>query len=179
MRTAAVPIELPDEPPEAPSLSTQIYDRLRTALMRADLKPDERLKIRDLAASMGTSETPVREAIFQLARDGAVEIKPRHYVRVRRVTLAEYLEIRAIRLNLEPLAAERALPHIRAEDIDELARGASAADRGRAIRRLPRRAAGQFRLPLRALLALLDADSDRRTGGALDAHRAAPERALP
>lgn len=97
---------------EAQSLADRVYEQLRTALMRTELEPHQRLKIRDLAARLGTSETPVREALFQLVRDGAVELKPRHYVRVRRLSLAEYLEIRDIRLKLEPLAAERALPHV-------------------------------------------------------------------
>jgi DNA-binding GntR family transcriptional regulator len=108
-------------PLDTPSLSDQVYVRLRTALMRAELRPNQRLKIRDVAAQMGTSETPVREAIKQLAQDGAIEIKARHYVRVRQLGLKEYLEIRDIRLNLEPLAAERALPHIRDADIADLA----------------------------------------------------------
>lgn len=111
----------PEDPVEAESLSTQVYARLRKALMRAELKPHQRLKIRELAASMGTSETPVREAIFQLAHEGAIEIKPRHYVRVRRATLADYIETRDIRLNLEPLAAERAMAHITPAEIEELA----------------------------------------------------------
>ena len=118
---AAVTDAEPDVLPVSSNLSSQIYDRLRIGLMRADLKPGQRLKVRELAASMGTSETPVREALVQLAREGPLEIKPRHYIRVRRLSLAEYLEIRAIRLNLEPLAAERALPFITASDIDELA----------------------------------------------------------
>jgi DNA-binding GntR family transcriptional regulator len=117
----AATFKVQDGPLDTASLSAQVYGRLRTALMRADLKPNQRLKIRELAVSMGTSETPVREAIIQLAYEGAIEIKPRHYVRVRRATLAEYLEIRDIRLNLEPLAAERALPHITEQDIAELA----------------------------------------------------------
>lgn len=110
----------PLDPLDSVSLSEQVYRRLRTALMRAELKPDQRLKIRELAAQLGTSETPVREAIFQLAREGALEIKPRYFIRVRRLSLAQYLEIRDIRLQLEPLAAERALPHIRPEDISHL-----------------------------------------------------------
>ena len=48
-------------------LSEVVYARLRQSLMRAELKPHERLKVRDLARQMGTSETPVREALFQLA----------------------------------------------------------------------------------------------------------------
>lgn len=98
-------------------LSDGVYARLRTALMRAELPPHRRLKVRDLARQMGTSETPVREALLQLAHDGAIEIKPRFYIRVRRLSVAEYLEIRDIRLELEPMAAERALPHIGPEEI--------------------------------------------------------------
>jgi len=99
------------------SLSEFVYGRLRAALMRAEFAPHQRLKVRDLAQQMGTSETPVREALFQLAHEGAIEIKPRFYIRVRRLTLAEYLEIKDIRLQLEPLAAERALPFITDADI--------------------------------------------------------------
>ncbi|MGR3567425.1 GntR family transcriptional regulator [Pseudooceanicola nanhaiensis] len=102
-------------------LSEIVYAKLRRALMRAELKPHERLKVRDLAQKMGTSETPVREALFQLAHEGAIEIRPRYYIRVRRLTLAEYTEVRDIRLQLEPLAAERALPHIDDAAIDALA----------------------------------------------------------
>jgi DNA-binding GntR family transcriptional regulator len=99
-------------PVESPSLSDAIYRQLCERLMRGQLKPEQRLKIRDLAQALGVSETPVREAIFQLVRDGAVELKPRHYLRVRRLSLAQYMELREIRLQLEPLAAERALPAI-------------------------------------------------------------------
>ncbi len=109
-------------PVASPSLSDSIYRQLCERLMRGQLKPDQRLKIRDLAQAMGVSETPVREAIFQLLRDGAFELKPRHYLRVRRLSLAQYMELREIRLRLEPLAAERALPAIGRAVIAELAR---------------------------------------------------------
>jgi len=97
---------------EAPSRSDRVYRQLRERLMRSILKPHQRLRIRELAAVLGTSETLVREAIFQLVRDGGLELKPYHYIRVRRLSLAEYFELRDIRLLLEPLAAERALEHI-------------------------------------------------------------------
>ena len=102
------------------SLSEIVYTRLRNSLMRAELKPHERLKVRALAQQMGTSETPVREALFQLAHEGAIEIRPRHYIRVRRLSFAEYKEIRDIRIELEPLAAERALPHLDDAMIEDL-----------------------------------------------------------
>jgi DNA-binding GntR family transcriptional regulator len=102
------------------SLAGLVYRTLRRSLMRGKLQPEQRLKIRELAAALGTSETPVREAIFQLVRDGAVELRPRHYVRVKRLTLAEYLEIRDVRLHLEPLAAERALTRLTPADVTHL-----------------------------------------------------------
>lgn len=94
------------------SLSAQIYQRLKYQLMSARLRPGDRLKIRDLAQSLGTSETPVREALLQLVQDGALEMKPGYYIRVRRLTLREYMELREIRLLLEPHAAVKALPHV-------------------------------------------------------------------
>lgn len=101
-------------------LAEEVYSRLRLSLMRAELLPHQRLKVRDLARSMGTSETPVREALVQLARDGAVEIKPRFYIRVQRLSLADYVDIRDIRLELEPMAAERAMSHMRPADLARL-----------------------------------------------------------
>lgn len=112
--------ELEEEGEEPASLSEVVYTKLRKSLMRAELKPHERLKVRELARRMGTSETPVREALFQLAHEGAVEIRPRYYIRVRRLTLREYVEIRDIRMSLEPMAAERAMPHLKDADIDDL-----------------------------------------------------------
>jgi len=101
-------------------LSDAVYRRLREQLMRAELVPKQRLKVRALAQTMGTSETPVREALMQLAREGAIEIKPRHYIRVYDVAYREYQEIRDMRLALEAMAAEKALPHLRDQDIQTL-----------------------------------------------------------
>ena len=60
------------------------------------------------------------EEILQLVRDGALELRLRYYVRVRRLTLAEYLEIRDVRLHLQPLAAERAINNLTEADIADL-----------------------------------------------------------
>lgn len=107
---------------QSQSLSAQIYQRLKYQLMSARLRPGDRLKIRDLAQSLGTSETPVREALLQLVQDGALEMKPGYYIRVRRLTLREYMERREIRLLLEPHAAVRALANIDDAFISDLER---------------------------------------------------------
>ncbi|MFG6611923.1 GntR family transcriptional regulator [Sulfitobacter sp. 1A12057] len=110
------------EAQDAESLSQVVYNRLCDRLMRAELRPHQRLKVRELSREMGMSETPVREALFQLAHQGALEIKPRYYIRVRRISVSEYEDIRDIRMQLEPLAAERALPFINDDDICEMER---------------------------------------------------------
>ena len=105
---------------ERTNLASQIYGHLREQLMSATFQPGQRLKIRELAKTMGTSETPVREALIQLVRDRALEMKEGYFIKVRRLSLAEYIELREIRLALEPLAAERAVPLIDAVAIKAL-----------------------------------------------------------
>ncbi|QNP49496.1 GntR family transcriptional regulator [Diaphorobacter aerolatus] len=105
---------------ERTNLASQIYENLREQLMSAVFQPGQRLKIRELAKEIGTSETPVREALIQLVRDRALEMKEGYFIRVRQLSLAEYLELRELRLILEPLAAERAVPHLDDAAIDRL-----------------------------------------------------------
>jgi DNA-binding GntR family transcriptional regulator len=90
------------------SLSGRVYAELRAALMHGRLKPGQRLKLHELAVTMDVSETPVREAVFQLIREGGLEMRTGSAIRVVRLSLADYLELRRIRLLLEGLAAEEA-----------------------------------------------------------------------
>ena len=62
---------------QATSLSSQIYLRLRQELMSARLHPGDRLKIRDLAQQLGTSETPVPDNVLdKLAEEDARRLLP-------------------------------------------------------------------------------------------------------
>ena len=94
--------------PEHDNLGGTIYQTLCEALMKGVFKPDDRLKIRDLAEQLGTSVTPVRDAILRLVQDQALVLRSPRDIRVPMLTRAVYLEIRDIRVNLEGLAAERA-----------------------------------------------------------------------
>jgi DNA-binding GntR family transcriptional regulator len=85
-----------------------VHAELRAELMHGRLRPGQRLKIREVAAAMGVSETPVREAVMQLVREGALELRHASAIRVVRLGLSDYLELRRIRLLLEGLAAEEA-----------------------------------------------------------------------
>ena len=90
------------------SLKDHIYDVLRTAIMEMDIyneNVDLRLDERSMAAQLGISRTPIREALARLEKDGFVEIQPRKGVFVRRKSLAEVLEMVVVWAALESMAA--------------------------------------------------------------------------
>ncbi|MFF2999930.1 GntR family transcriptional regulator [Streptomyces sp. NPDC057950] len=81
------------------SVRGQVLAALRTALVGGELVPGEVYSAPVLGERFGVSATPVREAMQQLALEGAVEVVPNRGFRVvRRGTreLAELAEIRAL-----------------------------------------------------------------------------------
>jgi DNA-binding GntR family transcriptional regulator len=103
-------------------LGSGIYGLLREALITGRLQPDDRLRIRDLAEQLGTSVTPVRDAILQLAKEQALVLKTPRDIRVPMLTSKQYLEIRSIRLALEGLAAETAASLATPQQLEQLER---------------------------------------------------------
>lgn len=102
------------------SLGEVAYQNIAEALIKGALKPDRRLKIRDLAQEMGTSVTPVRDAILRLVHEGALLLKSPRDIRVPVLSQERYLEIRSIRLKLEGLAAEGAATRAAPADVSRL-----------------------------------------------------------
>jgi DNA-binding GntR family transcriptional regulator len=108
--------------PPRENLSEATYRALRTALMRGRFRPGERFKIRELAAEFCTSVTPVRDALWRLVQDDALEFRSARDIRVRALSIADYLEIRAMRVALEGLAARQAAALADDDALDGLAR---------------------------------------------------------
>lgn len=102
------------------SLSAQLYESLRLALMNGQYEPGHRLTIAGLAEEYGTSITPVREAIFRLVSERALEMRAATSVQVPRFDTAQLLEIQAIRLELEGRAAYEAAGRVTQKDLDDL-----------------------------------------------------------
>lgn len=112
---------IPIEPVSRDSLTHSVYASLRLALMEGRYRPGHRFKIRELANAMGVSETPIREALMQLVRARALELHGGRSIIVAHMTLTQYLELRAIRLFLEGLAAETATRRIDDAGIADMA----------------------------------------------------------
>ena len=87
-------------------LGSGIYGLLREALITGRFQPNDRLRIRDLAEQLGTSVTPVRDAILQLAKEQALVLKTPRDIRVPMLTSRQYLEIRTPRRAGGGLATE-------------------------------------------------------------------------
>ncbi|WP_420809060.1 GntR family transcriptional regulator [Amycolatopsis suaedae] len=63
-------------------LRDEVYARLRTAIVTGELAVGQDLRDADLAAELGLSRAPVRQALTRLAAEGLVDSKPQSYTRV-------------------------------------------------------------------------------------------------
>ena len=103
------------------TLGDQAFASLREALASGALAPGHPLTVRGLVELLGIGFTPAREALNRLAAEGCLEAGPRRSLAVPALTLARYEEMVTIRMELEPMAAVAALPHLQDTDIEVLA----------------------------------------------------------
>nr|MDP2470427.1 GntR family transcriptional regulator [Candidatus Palauibacterales bacterium] len=69
------------------SLREQVYEHLRRAINSGDLRPGTFIDQKRLAAELGISRQPLRDALIQLELEGFVTVIPRRGVEVRSLTL--------------------------------------------------------------------------------------------
>jgi DNA-binding GntR family transcriptional regulator len=89
-------------------LREQVKDILLHRIVSGDLKPGERLVETRIAAELGTSQAPVREALRDLELLRMVESEPFRGARVRAFGETELIEVYPVRAVLEELAAREA-----------------------------------------------------------------------
>lgn len=94
--------------------------QVRAWIQDGTLRPGQRLHQDQLAARLGVSRMPVREAIRRLAAEGFVEIEPHRGAFVAALDPAEIRELYLIRAALETLAAGLAVERIGEAEIDRL-----------------------------------------------------------
>lgn len=90
-----------------PYLRDEVYSalKLRLGQRAADITVPLRIREEELAAELGVSRTPVREAMRRLEQEGLITFRPRRGARLMPTSLPEYLEWLSIREMLEGLAA--------------------------------------------------------------------------
>jgi DNA-binding transcriptional regulator YhcF (GntR family) len=115
---------IPNAPPnlEKRSMREDVYAVLREWIVIGTLEPGEKLRDVDIAAHLGVSRTPVREALRRLEDEGLIETKQNAWTRVSGVTGALAARIYPILQALEPLALELAAPHLTRADLRAMPR---------------------------------------------------------
>src|SRR5213592_4139574 len=84
------------------------YERLREAIVRVELSPGSPMSEAQLVERFGFTKASVRAALARLRAEGLVLAEPRRGHVVAALTMRDVLEIYALRLALEPAAAEAA-----------------------------------------------------------------------
>lgn len=106
----------------ASTAEEEAYLYLHKALRLGRYKAGERLIPEDIAAEIGMSRMPVREAFRRLAADGLVTLRPNRGCVVAGLTLDELNEAFEIRSVLEGLAVRLAMPKLTEEHFEEMDR---------------------------------------------------------
>lgn len=104
----------------ASTKSDQVETAIRGFLASGELSPGEKISLRKLAATLGVSMMPVRNAVSRLQSDGVLEVEPGRAVRVPVLTRDQFRELLAIRMEIEGYAAEQAAANRTEEDLKSI-----------------------------------------------------------
>ncbi len=97
-----------------------VFNTLRKAILRGELKPGERLMEIQLANKLGVSRTPIREAIRKLELEGLVLMIPRKGAEVAQITEKNMQDVLEVRKALEELSVQLACERITPEQVEEM-----------------------------------------------------------
>lgn len=97
-----------------------IYKSLKSDIIKARLKPGQKLVVSKLSEQFGVSIIPVREAINQLNAEGFVDRIPHTGIYVKEIDIDYLKQVYPIRGLLEGYATSTAMPFLSAKDLDKL-----------------------------------------------------------
>lgn len=102
-----------------------VFQTLRNAILKGELKPGERLMEIQLAQRLGVSRTPVREALRKLELEGLVIMIPRRGAIVADITVQDLNDVLEVREALEELAVKKACDFATDEHLKALKQAAN------------------------------------------------------
>jgi DNA-binding GntR family transcriptional regulator len=99
---------LPPARPPFASKSDYAYDEIKKRILSEELPPGGVVSQERIAAEIGVSTTPVREALKRLATEGLVRLDTHRDARVSELTPQEATSLYEVRLTIDPFAASLA-----------------------------------------------------------------------
>ena len=102
------------------SLTDRVYNHLRQDIITGKIPGGTRLVESTLAEEMQVSRTPVREALQKMTLEGLLHAMPRAGYVVDELSDEDIQDLFDIRLDIEKIAARKALEHINRKEIDAL-----------------------------------------------------------
>lgn len=99
-----------------------VFNTLRQAILKGELKPGERLMEIALADKLGVSRTPIREAMRKLELEGLVVMIPRRGAQVANITEKDLNDVLEVRIALESMAIEKACKRMTEEQMLKMRR---------------------------------------------------------
>lgn len=100
----------------------EAYDSIKELILTAKLKPGEKVSKRDLSTMLGIGDTPVREAIIRLTKEGLFRVVPQSGTYISKISLKEMQEAQFMRNQIESLMIAQAFDKISDKQIHELDR---------------------------------------------------------
>lgn len=88
----------------AQSLSEQVYDLVKSEILKGNMKGGEKISEDKLAEQFGVSRTPIREALRRLSEYGLISLAPRSHACVVKVSKEAAKDIANLRVALELFA---------------------------------------------------------------------------
>ena len=102
------------------NLTEEIYRIVKEDILSHKLKSGEKINIDQLARSLEVSNIPIREALSRLQSEGYLHVIPFKGMFVNLMSLKDLNELFEIRLQLEPLAVEKAALLIPDDTLEQL-----------------------------------------------------------
>lgn len=106
---------------EQSKLRESVYDALNAAFMRGAFAPGDILSLRMLADQLGTSLTPVREAVRRIVAEGGLIDTPSRKLQVPPFDHDRLDDLMRARIALEPMLARQAVKAMDEATLDALA----------------------------------------------------------
>ena len=113
---------------DSTTIRRKVHAYLREQILSGEIGPDERLVETKIAKEIGTSRTPVREALHTLEMEGLLESMPRIGYKVNTISDTEVEEVCEIRTAIETLAVRWAIKKAHKKLVNDLKKNIAATE---------------------------------------------------